>query len=130
MDRKRIAVIAGTITGTLALASAAGAANFGLLRAADEDPAPSVGNLDAGNSSSSSSSDSVPSSIAVGNTTVSSVSSVPSSSVTSVAASVASTPDVTTGTSPAGSAPVVVDAVVSGDDGRATRRGARSAAGR
>ena len=37
MDRKRIAVIAGTITGTLALASAAGAANFGLLRAADEE---------------------------------------------------------------------------------------------
>jgi hypothetical protein len=55
MDRKRIAVIAGTIAGTLALASAAGAANFGLLRAADEDPAPSVGNLDAGNGSSSSS---------------------------------------------------------------------------
>ncbi len=71
MDRKRIAVIAGTITGTLALATAAGAANFGLLRAADEDPAPSVGNLDAGNSSSSSSTDSVPSSITVGDTTVS-----------------------------------------------------------
>ena len=49
MDRKRLLVTAGIVVGTLSLATAAGAANLGLLRSGSDDPAPAIGNLDAGN---------------------------------------------------------------------------------
>ncbi len=48
MQHKRIAIAAGAVIGSLFLATAAGAANFGLLRSGSDDPVPAVGNLDAG----------------------------------------------------------------------------------